>query len=530
MTQTPRRVVLACGVVPAIAAALLCLTRPAALASLEYGVYDRLVRLVGTKPTAGRVVIVDVDEASLEAVGPWPRDEMATLITRLRDHGAIVALDIMFAEADRRQPTASGDADLAATLHRGGVVLGYALTFDGKAVPQNNCAQHALPLAIVSNDDAGEPFFQATKAICNIETLTTAARASGFLNAAPDFDGILRRVPLLMEFQGLVYPSLALAAVSAASNTQPTMLRVVNVNAATLVVGAATVSAPLPMEVPLDGRSNLLVRYRGVKNTIPHLSAVDVLNGTVPDEQLKDKIVFVGTTALGTREVVATPFDTLFTGIEVQATVADNLLQRDFYRKPFYGVALETWAVMSLGIAAAFFTARIGFVAGTVGVVTLLGAAWWVSALTLSWFGVLVSPLYPSIGLIGAVAAMTSARAILERRRADSADREYEASRRLMVQTLLSLVEMRDPNTGRHSRRTQRYTRVLAEALMRHPRFSGYLTPERVDLLSVLAPLHDIGKVAIPDAILNKPGPLTAEELVEIRKHPAYGREVIETA
>jgi putative two-component system response regulator len=65
---------------------------------------------------------------------------------------------------------------------------------------------------------------------------------------------------------------------------------------------------------------------------------------------------------------------------------------------------------------------------------------------------------------------------------------------------------------------------------MWHPRFSHYLTPERVELLSVLAPLHDIGKVAIADAILNKPGALTPQELVEIRRHPAYGRDVIENA
>src|SRR5581483_5808236 len=100
-------------------------------------------------------------------------------------------------------------------------------------------------------------------------------------------------------------------------------------------------------------------------------------------------------------------------------------------------------------------------------------------------------------------------------------------ARRLMVQTLLSLTEVRDAETGRHSRRTQEYARVLAEQLSAHPNYRKVLSPERIELLSSLAPLHDIGKVGVPDHILNKPGNLTPEELTEMRKHPSYGRDVI---
>ena len=96
-----------------------------------------------------------------------------------------------------------------------------------------------------------------------------------------------------------------------------------------------------------------------------------------------------------------------------------------------------------------------------------------------------------------------------------------------MVQSLLSLTEIRDAETGSHSRRTQFYARVLGEQLAAHPRFHAYLTPERIELLSSLAPLHDIGKVGVPDSILNKSGPLTPEELAEMRRHPIYGRDVI---
>jgi response regulator RpfG family c-di-GMP phosphodiesterase len=99
-----------------------------------------------------------------------------------------------------------------------------------------------------------------------------------------------------------------------------------------------------------------------------------------------------------------------------------------------------------------------------------------------------------------------------------------------MVQTLLSLTGIRDLETGRHSKRTQKYTRVIAEELSKHPSYHEYLTPERIELLASLAPLHDIGKVGVPDRVLNKPGHLTPEELAEMRRHPRYGRDVIENA
>jgi putative two-component system response regulator len=111
--------------------------------------------------------------------------------------------------------------------------------------------------------------------------------------------------------------------------------------------------------------------------------------------------------------------------------------------------------------------------------------------------------------------------------RADHAGRERSIAQRLMVQTLLSLTQARDAETGEHSRRTQRYAKLLAEQLSTNPDFHGSLTPDRIELLSSLAPLHDIGKVGIPDHILNKPGPLTPDELTEMRRHPIIGREVI---
>src|SRR5262249_42771218 len=85
--------------------------------------------------------------------------------------------------------------------------------------------------------------------------------------------------------------------------------------------------------------------------------------------------------------------------------------------------------------------------------------------------------------------------------------------------------ETRDEETGRHSRRTQQYARLLAEQLARNPMFREELTADRIDLLARLAPLHDIGKVGVPDLLLNKAGSLSGDQHEDMKQHPARGHE-----
>jgi CHASE2 domain-containing sensor protein len=520
----PGRLVTLCGLIPTLVVAVLSLYRPAFLSNWEYGTYDMLLRATPTRPPGGQIVIVDIDDRSLTTIGQWPwrRDVIGQLIARLRELGAAtVALDIIFAEPDRFDGVgASPDAALADTLRAGGVVVGYAMTFDGGHAAPHPCEFNALGLAITRRDDSTEqPFFNATGAVCNLPVLTQAASASGFLNAAPDPDGLLRRIPVLLGYNGRVYPSLALTAVMAATGARDTTLRVANVNSSTLLIETRS--------IPLDGKSNLLLRYRGPKRTFPYVSAADVLRGDPATDTFKNKIVLIGTTALGTREVVSTPLDTLFAGVEVQATVADNLLQQDSILRPEYGAALETQVVIGFGLISAILIRRFGLFWGAAGAGLCVAGAWSGSLRLMSTTGTFLSPLFPTLGVMSALAAMTVARFVTERRRADRAGAETVTSQRLMVQSLLSLTEVRDAETGRHSIRTQKLTRVLARELSTHPNFRDYLTPDRVDLLSSLAPLHDIGKVGVPDHILHKPGQLTREEFAEMQKHPGYGRDVI---
>jgi putative two-component system response regulator len=112
----------------------------------------------------------------------------------------------------------------------------------------------------------------------------------------------------------------------------------------------------------------------------------------------------------------------------------------------------------------------------------------------------------------------------------------YERTRDLVhtqeatIESMGTLAECRDPETGGHIRRTRNYVRLLAEALAEQPAYAEVLDPDTISLLYKSAPLHDIGKVGIPDAILLKPGKLTPEEFEVMKRHPMLGRQAIAAA
>ncbi len=105
--------------------------------------------------------------------------------------------------------------------------------------------------------------------------------------------------------------------------------------------------------------------------------------------------------------------------------------------------------------------------------------------------------------------------------------RENAALQQVTILALASLAEVRDLDTGNHLRRTQNYIRVLARHLCKHPRFSSYLNESVIDLIFKCAPLHDIGKVGIPDRILLKPGRYEPFEFDIMKTHTKLGYEAL---
>ena len=162
MSVQPRRVVLVCGVVPAVIVALLSLYRPAFLERLEYASYDALLRAARTHPPGGDVVIVDVDERSLSSVGQWPwrRDPSAASSAAFATSAPPpIALDIVFAESDRYAGAgaATDEAMAGALAPRQGRARLCADVRQFYSRPSSACVQHPLGLVMVRRGDDGHP-------------------------------------------------------------------------------------------------------------------------------------------------------------------------------------------------------------------------------------------------------------------------------------------------------------------------------------------------------------------------------------
>jgi CHASE2 domain-containing sensor protein len=541
----PLRLVAAC-LALAAAVAGLHVIRPALLARIDLAVYDRLLAAAAPRPPSERLALVDIDERSLTAVGrwPWSRDRLARLVDRLHVMGAAaIGLDIIFAEPDAADgedpaPSSAGrlaapvgsaaspanrDAALAAVLRESPAVIGFAFTF-GPAVDRP-CHLERIGLARDAETPPGAGGLgvpRATGVVCSLVPLARAARASGFLNAAPDADGVLRRMPQLVEFRGDLYPSLALATIRTALAAR--QLAVVDPPKGRPILW-------LDQRVfPLEEDGSVLLRFRGPPDAFRRISAVDVLAGDAPAGAVEGRIVFVGVSALGLGDRVATPLGAFLTGIDIHATLADNLLSGDFLRRPAGAAAAELGLGLVAALGVALGVAALGWawslpLALLGGVLLWLGAGWLLAAR-----GLHVSPLFPTLALAGALGLAALHRLIAERRRADQSTRQLRTAREMMLHALTSLTETRDFETGAHLVRTSRYSRILGEALAARPKFRAFFTPETIDLVARLAPIHDIGKVGVADRTLRKPGPLSDDERAEMSRHPVYGRDVIARA
>jgi adenylate cyclase len=539
------------GAILTIIVSLLYLHQPSLLRFLDNRLYDILLRSSASGHTTGLAVVVDLDEDTLARFGqwPWPRYRIAMLLDALRESGASsIGLDMVFAEADRTSfstlqrdllrdlkirvevsglPASFMDHDtaLAGVLGRGPFVLGYKFSFPGEKGSRGDCVLHPLSVTTVEptqHSPAPNPLFGAEDAVCSLRMLSTAAPASGFFNVAPDFDGILRRAPLLMTFQGKLYPSLSLATFMQASGTRQAIL--------TVTAGGVESLHLDRIGIPLDARGNLRIRYRGPGRTIPHISAGDVLSGRIPKELLRGKIIFLGSSAVGLGDVHPTPLDTVFPGAEVHATIVDNILKQDFLSRPAWAPGLELVLVVALGMLSTVLLAWTGSVwsllALAVGVFGLWQGAHW----ALHTKGLFLSPLFPLI-LVGAnFTWLTVLKYWQEERRARARARDLALTQDFTILCLASLTETRHQETGGHILRTQRYVQSLCRHLASHPNYRGFLDPETTEQFCKSAPLHDIGKVGVPDSILLKPGKLTPEEFEEVKKHTTYGRDAIQRA
>jgi adenylate cyclase len=543
------RILWIAGAAICVALILLTLIRPKLLQRLELVAYDQLLAAVPERPLSAEVVIVDIDERSLKEHGqwPWPRSQVGRLLDLLLDAGAAsVGVDFLFPEPDRLSllrirdymernldttleldhlPAAFLDLDLALaeTVAQPEIVSGIFFAFDPPAVIEP--IPVPMPgVALQSDRGAPEaPLPEATRASFPVAALAAATRTVGFVNSLPDIDGTIRRAPLLVRYGDRVFPSLALATVMKARGVDTVLGRVSHAGLEEIRIG--------DIAVPTDHQGALLLPFAEDSGArFAYHSAADVLAGAVPTEAFADKIVLFGSSAAGLMDLHPTPFDRVFPGVQIHAETAATILEGEYLHRPSWSPAAQVAAVLLVGCAMIPLLSNFRVTVCLVASAILLTLIWLGSRWLLAATGTFVSPVIALATVVALGVVLGSARSRIEEKRALANICELAAAQDCAIVGLVSVAETRDPETGFHILRTQHYVRALAEHIAGHPHLRRLLSPEDAQAIYRSAPLHDIGKVGVPDRILLKPDRLTDDEYEIMKSHTRLGHEVLTRA
>jgi adenylate cyclase len=357
------------------------------LQRLDDIIYDARLRATMPRTLDDRIAIVDIDEKSLSEIGHWPwgRNKVAQMLDELFDRQKIAALgfDVVFAEADdtsglpRLKQLAQGelkdmpaftsrleqmqasldyDALFAKSLARRPVVLGYYFT----GVPE---IKGVLPPPVMRKEDLkGRPikFLHWSGYGANIEQLAKAAPLAGSFNPVVDSDGVLRSVPLVVEYGNQYYESLSLALFRLAIGSPSVAPGFVQDTKFFSSKGYDSLESIQLRKgdghfaIPVDNRVSSLIPFRGPGGvsggSFRYVSAADVIAHRLKEGELKDKIVLVGTTAQGLLDLRVTPVSETYPGVEVHANVISGLLDGKVLYKPDYAVGYDVVVLLVAGL------------------------------------------------------------------------------------------------------------------------------------------------------------------------------------
>jgi len=328
---------------------------------LEYLLYDQRMAVMpkAVKPPENKIVIVDLDERSLQAEGqyPWNRIKVGQLTERLSDYGSlVVGFDITFPEPDRNirdllapidlesldpafsqtlsEIESSIDADqYFANAMSNTIDVVLAINFS----PQGAVSYNELPDSIVEIESSLASKITLTDMTGftgNIPVLQDAARGNGSMNQEPDADGVVRRVPLVIRYGEQLFPTLALEMFRVYNFLENYELETYPYDDVEVVTAVRLGKGPGSFLIPSDGRGYVNVPYvgsttRDSNNFFPYISATDVLRGTLTEEEkeaLVNSLVLVGTSAPGLGDLRAMPLQKLYPGVEVHANMLNALL------------------------------------------------------------------------------------------------------------------------------------------------------------------------------------------------------------
>ena len=349
------------------------------LTSLENQAYDARLEITLPEDIDKQVVIVDIDEKSLDEIGQWPwnRKILAKINDVLFDYYQIKAIgyDIVFAEEDidegakllksmatgplqddpefideyhRVMPSLQHDQRFAEALKDRKTVMGFVMDTD--------TIKGELPSAITELDKSTLKKLAIHKAkgyTANLKSLQDSAFSGGFFNnPLLDDDGVFRRVPLLQVYENELHESLALALTRAATGS-PAIEMVVETNEDSddLFLEWITIGE---IAIPVDHSSGVLVPYIGKQKSFEYIPATDVLNKRVDKDILNGKITLFGTSAPGLLDLRTIPLEPAYPGVEVHANIIQGILDGRILHAPGYTKGFEFILITFIGIVLTF--------------------------------------------------------------------------------------------------------------------------------------------------------------------------------
>ncbi|WP_323664870.1 CHASE2 domain-containing protein [Aliarcobacter butzleri] len=338
--------------------------------SLDNRLRDYLFTIRGELPHNQNVVIVDIDETSIKSLGQWPwsRDKLAKILENLTlANVGIVGLDIVFAEEDRTSPhkilqdlkiykkdVPNYDLEFANVVENSPVILGYQ--FDLVKKDNANAKVPQIPAIFIEKDkpqDNKSYLIEAYNTILNIPQIQDKAYSSGFFNNIPDDTGIIRSVPLIISYDDTIYPSLALEVIRVINDTQKVVVQYDENGISNIVLD--------DISIPTDRYGRMLINFRGPERSFKYISAIDIYNNSFDKSEIDGKIVLIGTSAAGLFDLRATPFDSIFPGVEVHANIIDNILMQDFIYKASWLDGANILIIFVLSIIVVMFTTYTTF-------------------------------------------------------------------------------------------------------------------------------------------------------------------------
>lgn len=359
---------------------------------VENYLYDVRIRMTMPGTLDDRIVIVDIDEASQVELGqwPWPRNTLATIVDNLFDHYRITVMgfDALFAEAEEtsaerliellaiselaEQPEVmeelmqlreSQDSNIrfAEALIARDVVTGFV--FKDSLNDNEPEATGTLPAPIIRKAElAGVtvPFVQARGFAGTLKELQDNAVAGGFFDSPLiDSDGVFRRTPLVQEYRGDLYPSLALAVAHTALGSPPVGLDFAD-SRANRLSGIELESFRLgDREIPVNEQAAVFIPFRGAQGSFPFIPAKDVFDLSAPTELLSGKIALLGASAAGLLDLRSTPVGQRYIGVEAHANLIAGLLDGTIRQQPSYSDGLELFSLVIIGLLTALVLPRL---------------------------------------------------------------------------------------------------------------------------------------------------------------------------